>query len=906
MPGRRGGARRLPDDLKTLAATIAGRPLYSWQERLLADYLSQGQVPDAVDIPTGLGKTTVISLWLAALARGAALPRRLVYVVDRRAVVDQATTEADRIAMLLGTGDGGGTQIEAIRERLRLPGGHPLPVSTLRGQHIDNHRWLEHPGLPAIIVGTVDMIGSRLLFSGYTVSRRMRPVHAGLLAVDALVVLDEAHLVPPFERLVRQIQQFRRTEAAGISFPALRVISLSATGRTFGEAFRLNETDLHDPRVTARLDAAKRLRLEPEVSLKELPDALADRVWDLAQPSSAVVVYCDRRRAAKDVADLLRERVREAYGQDADRVALLVGERRVHERARLAESPAFERFVASAQRNQQYAGPAFLVATSAGEVGVDLDADHMVCDLVQWERMVQRLGRVNRRPSSDHVGQVIVIPAQAAMRKEEADAEIDAERLKTLTAPFQTADWPSDATGAKDASTRTLHGLKQNPAIRSILEAASSPEPLSPELTLPLAHALSMTSLREHSGRPEVPPWIRGWVDELPQTRALWRRRLPLRDDLGQRKELDAFLEEAPPHLSEIVEASTSALVTLLRKRAAAWLDGRKNRSEEAAAAADAPRHPALIVALDSDGGIHDIWSAERIVRSKADHLERLLNGRTVIIDARLGGLDAEGLLDPRANDAPETLDIPATRWPEEHETGFRVRVVPITESDSDWRPVFRWELDPDSEDENRLELRVEVWRAGSALHGDPAVSRTPQELEAHVQDVINAVAETAGQLRLSDPFPVLLKGIAEVHDSGKSRLLWQQAMGAPRDGKVYAKTDGRSNPRLLQIDGETYRHEFGSLRDAIDTGAFARLDVLFHDLALHIVASHHGQARPVIAPVDPDRPPSLGLPLAREAALRFDRLNRVLGPWELAWLEALFRAADWKASAAQQKKGRR
>ena len=28
---------------------------------------------------------------------------------------------------------------------------------------------------------------------------------------------------------------------------------------------------------------------------------------------------------------------------------------------------------------------------------MDLDADHAVCDLVAWERMVQRLGRVNRR-----------------------------------------------------------------------------------------------------------------------------------------------------------------------------------------------------------------------------------------------------------------------------------------------------------------------------------------------------------------------------------------------------------------------------------------------------------------------------------------------------------------------------
>lgn len=49
----------------------------------------------------------------------------------------------------------------------------------------------------------------------------------------------------------------------------------------------------------------------------------------------------------------------------------------------------------------------FLVATSAGKVGVDLDADHMICDLVEWERMVQRLGRVNRR--GDGGAKVVVV-----------------------------------------------------------------------------------------------------------------------------------------------------------------------------------------------------------------------------------------------------------------------------------------------------------------------------------------------------------------------------------------------------------------------------------------------------------------------------------------------------------------
>jgi CRISPR-associated endonuclease/helicase Cas3 len=55
-------------------------------------------IPSALDIPTGLGKTAVMAIWLVARACGGKeLPRRLRYVVDRRAVVDQATREAEKL-----------------------------------------------------------------------------------------------------------------------------------------------------------------------------------------------------------------------------------------------------------------------------------------------------------------------------------------------------------------------------------------------------------------------------------------------------------------------------------------------------------------------------------------------------------------------------------------------------------------------------------------------------------------------------------------------------------------------------------------------------------------------------------------------------------------------------------------
>jgi CRISPR-associated endonuclease/helicase Cas3 len=170
-------------------AVLSGfRPL-DWQRRFF-EQLVKGDVPSAVDLPTGLGKTSVMAIWLIARAHGAQLPRRLVYVVDRRAVVDQATTEAERLrqalegkaehfALLDESARAQAPQIATeLKTRLGFSGRRELPISTLRGARVDNREWLDDPSAPAIIVGTVDMIGSRLLFEGYGVSRKMRPYQA--------------------------------------------------------------------------------------------------------------------------------------------------------------------------------------------------------------------------------------------------------------------------------------------------------------------------------------------------------------------------------------------------------------------------------------------------------------------------------------------------------------------------------------------------------------------------------------------------------------------------------------------------------------------------------------------------------------------------------------------------------
>ena len=180
-------------DFQALTKNDAGNghvPL-GWQRRLF-QLFCQNVVPTVCDLPTGLGKTSIIHLWLLALRyqireRKPRLPTRLVYVVDRRTVVDQATMVAEGIKRNLQS-----LQME----------GNWLSVSTLRGKFADNREWTIDPSRPAIVIGTVDMIGSRLLFNGYRSSYKMRPLDAGLLGQDTLVVLDEAHLSEPFAKLI--------------------------------------------------------------------------------------------------------------------------------------------------------------------------------------------------------------------------------------------------------------------------------------------------------------------------------------------------------------------------------------------------------------------------------------------------------------------------------------------------------------------------------------------------------------------------------------------------------------------------------------------------------------------------------------------------------------------------------
>ena len=863
-----------------LFVELTGNPPFPWQ-RALYERLLGGDIPRELDIPTGLGKTSVMAIWLIARATGAELPRRLVYVVDRRAVVDQATTVADRLRASIDAAPD-------LRDALALDD-QSLRVSTLRGQHLDNRAWLEDPSAPAVVVGTVDMVGSRLLFEGYGVSRKMRPIHAGVLGVDTLFVLDEAHLVPPFERLLESVASARErglgpADEVAALVPATRLLSLSATGRSTASAFTLGEADHEHPGVKERVRARKVIELRPAVAKGDLAARLAEEAYGAATRAAEparIVVFCDTRDDATKVADGLRKLSTQRRGAargagvGPPEVELFVGGRRAYERERLADWLAKQGFIAGSQAP---AATTFLVATSAAEVGVDLDADAAVADVVAWERMVQRLGRVNRRGKS--TSKVVLIPL--------ADDERAPDRREACLALL--GELPQ-LDGGLDGSPAALSDLRgraaRDPRIAELVERATTPAPLHPPLGRALVDAWAMTSLETHTGRPEVDPWLRGWVDDdEPQVTVAFRAHLPVID--GQPfdpKTLQSFLDVAGPHAAEELEVEV--------RRALDWLVARVAATTDAihrGGGVDAGTLP-LALALGRGRESRVVTRARLLDKRERARLERLLAGGRLLVDVRVGGL-VDGMLSVDAAPGPEmTLDLTqgADTVP------FRVRRVDVLDdlATGELRLDKEFVIERDAEGEPAAWLVVERRASEPVSEAGRSIARRAQPLEEHQRWTEDAAAEIAARLGLPSPLAHALAVAARLHDEGKRAERWQRAFHVPGPERPLAKSTRAPNVAVLG----GYRHELGSLRYVERDPGFLDLDENQRELVLHLVAAHHGRARPNL-PVDgAEEPPTRLRERAREVALRFERLSRRFGPWGLAWLESLLRAADARAS---------
>ncbi len=896
------------------SALTGRRPPLSWQTRLYESHFAQGELPRVIDLPTGMGKTMVMAIWLIARASHPdKVPTRLVYVVDRRTVVDQATDLASK-----------------LRDYSEPVLGLDLAISTLRGQLADNREWSRDPTRPAIIIGTVDLVGSALLFSGYRSGYKYRPHEAGLLGMDSLLVLDEAHLSKPFDKLLESIEMLNKPGGAGI-LPAnvkpLQVIRMSATAAGDDtDRFKLEESDLEpdpDPttgeeriQIITRFTANKTLSIVTLAERDKLDDTLASAAHELASehPGSRIVVFVGTPR----LADYVRKALVKKDKDHDSRVAILTGTMRGLERDELVEKPVLKRFLDGDERPGEKTDPVFLVSTSAGEVGMDLNADHMVCDATTIDSFIQRLGRVNRRGYGDAKVQ-LVVEAPRPPKKDKQGKEIPRPPVEAAI-----ANTLKLLEGVADVSSQNIVALKSGDWKDTYADACS-PVPTMVELTDILLDNWSMTSIVEPMpGRPEVAPWLRGIEQEQSQTVVAWRAEVePIDGEYLTARALTAVLSRHHIRPHESLAVNTGYLIKEFLEK----IPKLKDRPENLMLTRVAVRLPRGQV----------LW---RSLQELKDDPSILYSQSTLILPATFGGLEA-GMLNPESiANLREPDEAPAPSLDRADESDYepnenaraRLRIM-IERTDDGWQPRalpggaampsdlsfeptyerttgifnllkdagFRVRLvQPIAFDDEGETIRALV---ALAPIGD-AREKVDQLLTEHVAAVERNAKALADALALgtTSPLRAALEFAAKWHDEGKKSEVWQHyAYGSVEDGKWLGKM---AVTRDAKTTLKGYRHEFGSLLRVQHpdrcrmTGCDLPTDRATRDLALHLIAIHHGGGRPHF-PVAIYRDfEDVADDMHVESIQRFARLQRKYGWWGLPWLENLLRCADQLASA--------
>lgn len=845
----------------------AGRKPFEWQQTLFSN-LSGGHVPESLSLPTATGKTYgILRCWLGALCEQPAIvPRRLAYVVNRRAVIDQVYEDALSLAETVRDSSVAARVAEAV------PGArvdNPLGVYAFRGQRNLDHGWLSYPERPAILIGTVDMLGSRLLFRAYVGSGDWRRAQsAGLLGQDTWFVLDEPHLAHPFRNLLASIKKMQSGSPTPRPFWFTQIGATNREGGT-GED-KLREKLSSDKALVTRLAAPKKVRIHRrpldgqqfiDEALKVASDALA-----AGKPVSVAVIVSTVRLARS-----LTEAFSGAALPQTPAIHCVTGAMRGVDRDALLGSQDFRDAFAAAGRTRQKS--AILIGTHCLEAGFDGDFDLLVSDIASMPSVLQRLGRLNRIGAA-----------------KESDAHFflihnkKGEPLQASAAP--THEWLLQLEAGGDSVT-VLSGSYGKSGGRSILTAwdnlpAEGKEALSdPTVAHPVfgqidALLFSMSSSLPHSSQGRTDLYLHGFEQpERAETSFVWREEARwlqpggLAEALRCRRPLPAEMGQ----LSSFAAREELALLLrrLTKQRRADLID--------------------KIFLLDGwSGEVSHAFAKRRDGKIVLPGVDEIAS-RVVVLPPEAGGYK-DGFVDGSSSKHVEDVALVAR----DHSlalSGWCWNGAKLCESasSSDCVPP------PDDISLSRilpaglrpLPASLPLFaRFGWIVLRPKSSTKTGSSkavgLGEHLAEVKAVADRITAAIGLAPDIASSVAAAAAQHDIGKSHRGFQRFLGNADLTNLVAKS-------AKPVGGRSpFRHEALS----------ACMASTAEELTRQLIGAHHGFGRPLFdALVLVPHVDSPGLSAADGVWLQaFGQLSTQFNPWALAWLESLVRAADAQASA--------
>ena len=917
---------------------INGRDPFPWQSRLAKRLATDGTWPDdikEIGVPTGMGKTACLEIaiwWLASQAdrkpKERTAPTRIWWVVNRRLLVDSTAEQAENLARKLRAAQNNSGSEEDRQPQLGVlamvadrlcslsagRGEPPLNVIALRGGIAS--RTPVDPSCPAVILCTLPMYGSRLLFRGY--GSNLRAVDAAMAGTDSLVLLDEAHLAPHLRSLMGALLEC--TPDAQSPLPdnqrsTATVVTLTATGDSgSGSRFDLDDDDKRHGIIRQRLDATKWLELqvkESGVIANHLADGTIRLMEEAGRPAS-FLVFANTPKTAREVFNRIKKQTKKK--KPAPDLQLLTGLTREREAERIRKHILDPEHGMAATRSATTPRERHLVvvATQTLEVGADLDAEYLITEACGVRALTQRLGRLNRLGNYTDARALYIHIKKEGKAKDvwPVYGEEPAKVLQRL----------------KDAQQQTDGDVNLSPRrVAEVLGPPGEDRGRAPEL-LPGILWEWVKTTTPPEGEAPVEPYFSGIASPQYTVSVIWRAHVP---EPGLRLWPRAKDREA-------VDIAINRLRDVLNNDETIHRLGKDNVTVESIDKADL--RPGDRIVLPTDHGLLDQFGWDPDARDPV--VDVSLDGQGLPLDAtaikRLCGINltsdinkALGTEDDEINELDEaerdqaiinileairTIETPQG-WDSTEWSRFVGSLEPsIVESSKEVARLKVRSPKPEGDapvgdlDENSL--------VASLRHPDPALAT----LEGHGQAVRGQSRMVAERVGLPAHLCEVVEFAACLHDIGKADRRFQLWLDPEaQNGVAMAKSD------MPRHRWEAMRVASGWPRGGRHEDLSARLVLawleqqpdwgtpLERDLLVHLVISHHGKGRPLVPPASDGtgervRGEISGVAVEASADLaridwdqpaRFRRLNNHFGPWGLALLEAIVIRSDHAVSAS-------
>ena len=903
------------------AALNGGYAPFSWQEEVLEHICEHGVWPERINAPTGSGKSSVVDIHLfanALAAVGAAprVPRRLCVTVGRRALVDSQATRAREILGRMGKAltDGSGEPdilrrvaeaLQSFQTRNDKEGNAPLEVGHIRGELSNRTLPVTDISACAIIAATPDMYGSRALFRGYGSTKAARPRETALLAMDTVMVLDEAHMNRQLLHTTQRIAELQKREV-NLGVPTLQVVETTATPSTEDSESTTLGVDIealdspNDKELHKRVYSHKELVLRPidkwdgkpgnravvDAAVGAIKEFLAHReVGKGSEVAHTVGCIVNHVRTAISIKEELAKDLAE------DEVQLLVGRMRPSDLEKL-QNKHRELFTTEGDKSVKV-----VVATQTLEVGIDVDFADLVTELAPASSLAQRFGRVNRLGCRKDSKVVVIEPASGDLVKKDAP-------------PYKAVDlsnaygWLEALNGAENPSVNPAAMVK-NPPVQSSPERLLYQRPEWPDLL-----EFSRTDENPYD-EPDLDLWLHDSLDaETAMGGVIVRDNLPSNTSAAMEILKTSYFapsdrETFPANLKILQEILDYQDEHGVKPRKFLYRQGEISLWQDADHGDESNQSlaPGDVLLLDT-GSVpftnQGIAVTQRELPSTKDKLEAVpfLNGTLYVYEKCADREERfRKYLGLSPEEAAELLDSQAS-------DGQKMIASELSTEAEDGQEVIAWYAEvTGKESVEGSDIAQELAPAGPVL------------LDDHQNDVAERTRQLAENLGLAPEFSEALKLAAKYHDEGKRDLRFQQMLGADPDAEALAKSGHRSVAEAYRARSRSalprgWRHEQLS---ALMVAASPEKVEEHRDLVLRIIGCSHGHGRFSFAHdagfllKEGYLPEGTDYEALKAQATRLfnvgywdnlmEQTSRTYGPYATAYLEAVERAADAQIS---------